>query len=91
MVEAYRTSPPTFPPEEGALAAAGAVSLALSDFPRPFALAMNDIAMNSNATIARLSEVLGRQRADFVAAGVPSAEVRIDRIDRAIALLIENQ
>ena len=91
MVEAYRTSPPTFPPEEGALAAAGAVSLALSDFPRPFALAMNDIAMNSNATIARLSEVLGRQSADFVAAGVPSAEVRIDRIDRAIALLIENQ
>lgn len=45
----------------------------------------------SSATIARLQDVLARQQVAFLADGPPSVELRIDRIDRAIALLVENQ
>jgi len=41
--------------------------------------------------IAKMREVLSRQHAAFLAEGPPPAELRIDRIDRVIALLLENQ
>ncbi len=49
------------------------------------------IAANPPAVIARMREVLQRQQAAFRADGVPSASLRIDRIDRVIALLLDNQ
>ncbi|MFZ3183155.1 MAG: coniferyl aldehyde dehydrogenase [Pseudomonas sp.] len=42
-------------------------------------------------TIARMQAVLARQQAAFLADGPASAELRIARIDRVIALLIDNQ
>lgn len=39
-------------------------------------------------TIAAMREALARQRAATLGEGAPSAEVRIDRIDRAIAMLL---
>ncbi len=39
----------------------------------------------------RMREVLARQRAAMLADGPPSAELRIDRIDRAIALLLTHR
>src|SRR5438552_15093053 len=41
--------------------------------------------------VAKMREVLSRQHAAFLADGPPPAELRIDRIDRVIALLLENQ
>ncbi|MCE9524029.1 MAG: coniferyl aldehyde dehydrogenase [Alphaproteobacteria bacterium] len=38
-----------------------------------------------------LRAMLDRQRAAFLKDGPPSAEIRIDRIDRCIALLVDNQ
>lgn len=43
----------------------------------------------SSAELARMEEVLRRQKAAHVAEGAPSAEQRIDRIDRCIGLLIK--
>jgi coniferyl-aldehyde dehydrogenase len=40
---------------------------------------------------ASLSEILQRQRRAFVAGGMPSAELRRDRLRRAIAMLLANQ
>lgn len=48
-------------------------------------------AETSNAIVTRMREVLACQRQAFLAEGAPSAEARIDRIDRTIALLLENQ
>jgi coniferyl-aldehyde dehydrogenase len=45
----------------------------------------------SPTVIAHMRQVLQRQRAAFQAEGAPSASVRIDRIDRAIALLLDNR
>ncbi|MDE2182420.1 MAG: coniferyl aldehyde dehydrogenase, partial [Alphaproteobacteria bacterium] len=39
----------------------------------------------------RMRQVLERQRAAVVAVGAPSAELRIDRISRAIDLLVRRQ
>jgi len=41
----------------------------------------------SEATISSMSDILARQRAAHIAAGEVSAETRIDRLDRAIAIL----
>ena len=41
--------------------------------------------------ISLMRDVLAAQRAAFLADSAPTAEVRIDRIDRTIALLLENQ
>jgi LuxR family maltose regulon positive regulatory protein len=48
-------------------------------------------ADNAEAVAARIEEVLTRQRKAFVADGAPSAAVRIDPLDRAIALLVDHQ
>lgn len=42
-------------------------------------------------TVDRVRAVLARQHAAFLADGPPSAELRIERINRVIALLVENQ
>ena len=42
-------------------------------------------------TIARMQDVLARQKKAFLVDGPPSAELRIDRINRVIALMLENQ
>lgn len=47
--------------------------------------------LDAESTIARMRNVLSRQQAAFIAEGPPSAALRIDRIDRVIALLLENQ
>ncbi|MCY1495898.1 Coniferyl aldehyde dehydrogenase [compost metagenome] len=47
--------------------------------------------LDAESTIARMRDVLLRQQAAFIAEGPPSAALRIDRIDRVIALLVENQ
>lgn len=39
----------------------------------------------------QLREILRRQRASFLADGPPSAEYRIDRIERAIGLIVDHQ
>jgi coniferyl-aldehyde dehydrogenase len=44
-----------------------------------------------STTIARMRETLARQRAAFLADGPPGAALRIDRIDRVIALVLENK
>ena len=44
-----------------------------------------------DALASRMRDVLARQRAAFLAEGTPSAEVRIERIERVIALLLENR
>ncbi|UCF47975.1 MAG: hypothetical protein JSU89_12520, partial [Myxococcales bacterium] len=44
-----------------------------------------------DATITSMWELLERQRAAFVDEGPVCAEVRIDRLDRLIALLTENR
>ncbi|HTP99550.1 MAG TPA: aldehyde dehydrogenase family protein, partial [Casimicrobiaceae bacterium] len=49
------------------------------------------IAATSPAVIARMREVLQCQQAAFRANGAPSAALRVDRIDRAIALLLDNR
>ncbi len=43
------------------------------------------------ATIADLKNVFAAQRAAFLRDGTPSAKLRIDRIDRAIGLLVDHQ
>jgi coniferyl-aldehyde dehydrogenase len=43
------------------------------------------------AAIAGLKQAFAGQRAAFMRDGTPSAEVRIDRIDRAIGLLVDHQ
>jgi coniferyl-aldehyde dehydrogenase len=43
------------------------------------------------AVADRMREVLRLQRAAFAADGYPGAEIRIDRIDRVIALLLQNR
>lgn len=47
--------------------------------------------LDAASTIARMRDVLSRQQAAFIADGPPSAALRIDRIDRVIALLLDNQ
>jgi coniferyl-aldehyde dehydrogenase len=47
--------------------------------------------LDAHVTIARLQDVLARQQAAFIADGPPPAALRIDRIDRVIALVLENQ
>ncbi|MCC6197931.1 MAG: coniferyl aldehyde dehydrogenase [Burkholderiales bacterium] len=49
------------------------------------------IAAASPTVVARMRLVLQRQQAAFRADGAPSAALRIDRIDRTIALLLANQ
>src|SRR5436190_21175410 len=51
----------------------------------------DDEGLIQAATIAELQQVFDRQHAAFLADGAPSAEVRIDRIDRAISLLVEHK
>jgi len=55
--------------------------------------AENDIAMLTAdaATIVNLKKVFAGQRAAFLRDGTPPAKLRIDRIDRAIGLLVDNQ
>jgi coniferyl-aldehyde dehydrogenase len=49
-------------------------------------------AMNLDASaIERLKQVFATQRAAFLREAAPTAEVRIDRIDRAIGLLVDNK
>ena len=45
----------------------------------------------SSATIAQVRQLLARQQAATLSEGAPDAALRIDRIDRMIALLRENQ
>ena len=52
---------------------------------------MSAAATNSAADAQRMQDVLARQRAAHIKEGPPSAEVRIDRIDRAIGLLVDNR
>lgn len=47
--------------------------------------------LDTHVTIARMQDVLVRQQAAFIAEGPPSAALRIDRIDRLIALLLDNR
>jgi len=47
--------------------------------------------LDTHVTIARMQSVLARQQAAFIAEGPPSAALRIDRIDRLIALLLDNR
>jgi coniferyl-aldehyde dehydrogenase len=47
--------------------------------------------VDSLDTVTRMQFVLAQQKAAFLADGTPSAGLRIARIDRAIALLLENQ
>jgi coniferyl-aldehyde dehydrogenase len=47
--------------------------------------------MTSQGAAAHMEDVLKRQKAAHLRDGAPSAEVRIDRIDRCIALLIRHQ
>lgn len=47
--------------------------------------------LDAESTIAQMHDVLMRQQAAFIAEGPPPAALRIDRIDRVIALLLENQ
>lgn len=47
--------------------------------------------LDAESTIAQMRDVLMRQQVAFIAEGPPSAALRIDRIDRVIALLLENQ
>jgi coniferyl-aldehyde dehydrogenase len=49
------------------------------------------IAEASQLAVARMRQVLQRQHHASLADGAPSARLRIDRIDRVIALLLENQ
>ena len=42
------------------------------------------------STTAEMLAILEKQRASFLSDGIPSAAVRIDRIDRAISLLLDN-
>jgi coniferyl-aldehyde dehydrogenase len=44
-----------------------------------------------SATIAELKKVFAGQRGAFMRDGIPTAEVRIDRIDRAIGLLVDHK
>lgn len=53
--------------------------------------AVADTIASPAATIAQMRDVLARQKNAFIADGPPTAELRIDRIDRMIALMIENQ
>src|SRR6266700_2092734 len=55
--------------------------------------AENDIGMLAAdaATIVNLKDVFAGQRAAFLRDGTPTAKVRIDRIDRAIGLLVDHQ
>lgn len=48
-------------------------------------------AAGDSAITQRLRAVLDRQRASFLAEGPPSAELRVDRIQRAIDLLVDHQ
>lgn len=47
--------------------------------------------LDAESTIARMRDVLSRQRAAFFADGPPSEAVRLDRIDRVIAVLLDNR
>ena len=66
------------------LAASERATLDMTDLSVP-------IAATSSSVVACMREVLQRQQAAFRADGVPSASLRIDRTDRAIALLLDNQ
>jgi len=48
-------------------------------------------ALDDGATIARMTAVLARQQRAHVEAGPPSAEQRIDRLDRVIGLLSDHR
>ncbi len=58
-------------------------------------LHMNDTTMLESAAtdgaVERMHAQLARQKAAALAEGVPSAELRIDRIERAISLLLANR
>ena len=43
------------------------------------------------ASRATMLDLLGRQRADYIKRGEVDAATRIDRLDRAIALLVDHQ
>jgi coniferyl-aldehyde dehydrogenase len=47
--------------------------------------------MSDTASIVDLQDVFAAQRAAFLRDGIPTPEVRIDRIDRAIAVLIDHR
>jgi coniferyl-aldehyde dehydrogenase len=47
--------------------------------------------MTTNATAQSMRTLLDKQRAAYLRDGPPSAEVRIDRIDRCIGLLVDHQ
>lgn len=51
------------------------------------------IAYDQDSTVAtrRMQEILDRQRRAFLAEGPPSAEVRLQRLDRLIAAVIEHE
>jgi len=48
-------------------------------------------AESDDAVAARMRSTLALQRRSFLADGTPSARVRVDRIDRTIALLVDHQ
>ena len=57
-------------------------------------MAITSISPKSHSTIttpATMRSLLDRQRAAFAEEGTPSYEVRIDRTDRLIALMVENK
>ncbi len=47
--------------------------------------------LDAESTIEQMRDVLKRQQAAFIAEGPPSAQLRIERIDKVIALLQDNQ
>jgi coniferyl-aldehyde dehydrogenase len=54
---------------------------------------MNDMTFSvrgDSETIARLNQILAIQKAAQLRDGIPSAEVRINRIDRCIGLLVDH-
>ncbi|MBK7685725.1 MAG: coniferyl aldehyde dehydrogenase [Rhodocyclaceae bacterium] len=52
---------------------------------------LNSATASPTTTITRMQDVLARQKQAFLADNPPSAELRIDRINRVIALLLDNQ
>ncbi len=54
-------------------------------------LAIPMAAESSASCVASMKAALAQQRAAFLAEPMPSAEIRTDRIDRVIALVLDNQ
>lgn len=52
---------------------------------------MDSPELSSTTTITRMQDLLARQKKVFLSEAPPTADLRIDRINRVIALLLDNQ